>query len=376
MEDKISLFDKSEKKIDIYQEATMSGLQNPLSVFQMSELQEIGDKKQQQTVLEECEEESDNNEGVIPSIENKIDINSKREKGKIRSRKSRARKKAYIEQLEAKIEKLEAENFRLQNLLVSYRNDKLEVLNKDSYNFMQSSQGLKNQSLERIAIFAPSELTKNEKLSVYQDFEEVISKLIPQHRDFLDTTFEALINSPFPGFKMKHWGDLGDTPIKSFEVIQKYLKLPKTHIEDYKEEHSMTPSDIMIASLKPNKKQYNFLVNLFTRERLIMNKFKNGIKLLLEAKKIFEETIPSLMITIRYFLKSGIFTDEEIRDSKITEAFISKDNAYNDIWKIKVQRTCCRDDLADCPIVGKTATKRFRKKERIEEIWYNHFFMD
>ncbi|CAI2370859.1 unnamed protein product [Moneuplotes crassus] len=376
MEDKISLFDKSGKKIDIYQEATMSGLQNPLSVFQMSELQEIDDKKQQQIVLEECEEESDNNESVIPSIENKIDINSKREKGKIRSRKSRARKKVYIEQLEAKIEKLEAENFRLQNLLVSYRNDKLKVANKDSYKFIESSRSMKEQSVRRIMNLDTSEIGMKSQVPIHEDFEDVLPKLISDHRNFLDTTFESLINNPFPGFKMKYLGDLDDTPIKSFEVIQKYLKRTTSQRIEFQEEHNLTQIDHLIASLSPNKKQYNFLIKKFTREKAIIDRFRDGVKLLLRAKQTFEQNIPDMMLTFRYFLKSGILSDEQILESNLTKSFISKDNAIEDIWKVKIAQKQYSADLAACPMVGKSAFKRFKKKERVLDISYNHFSMD
>ena len=65
-------------------------------------------------------------------------IEQKRMSGRIRSKKTRIRKKEYILKLEEKVKKLETENFRLQNLLLNYREENFEMIDGDSKTHIQN----------------------------------------------------------------------------------------------------------------------------------------------------------------------------------------------------------------------------------------------
>lgn len=68
-------------------------------------------------------QESAAGDDVKPKKRKKQTLEEKRMKGRIRSRNTRARKKNYIESLEKKVKQLEEENFKLQNVILSYRSN-------------------------------------------------------------------------------------------------------------------------------------------------------------------------------------------------------------------------------------------------------------
>jgi len=55
---------------------------------------------------------------------------------KMRTRKSRDRKKIYIEELEEKVKNLEKENFRLHHLLLIYRKESWNSVSEESTNLL------------------------------------------------------------------------------------------------------------------------------------------------------------------------------------------------------------------------------------------------
>ena len=67
-------------------------------------------------------------------------IEQKRKKGRIRSKETRERRKAYVQKLEEKAKKLESENFRLQNLLVNYRNENILKVDDESRSLIRTME--------------------------------------------------------------------------------------------------------------------------------------------------------------------------------------------------------------------------------------------
>jgi hypothetical protein len=63
--------------------------------------------------------EEDKDETLQVNSEGLHSIQEKRQRGKIRSKKSRDRKKRYVEELETRVKELEKENIRLHNIIAS-----------------------------------------------------------------------------------------------------------------------------------------------------------------------------------------------------------------------------------------------------------------
>ncbi|CAI2373687.1 unnamed protein product [Moneuplotes crassus] len=272
-----------------------------------------------------------------------------------------------------KVAELEKENFRLQNLLISYRSDKLEIMGKEPVSFIEQYKEYKNGLCNKFIEGEGNQNKRDQNITLLSEFERTITEEIKSHKDFLDATFEALISHPFPALKNKYWGDFDKSPLKDYETIQKFSKLSKYQIPEFKEKHDITPIDEVVASLYPTKKQYSFMKKFISREKEIYNCFKQGVELLLKAKEIFEQTIPCCIMNVEYFMKSKVFDDQKFLDSKYSEYFLISNNAFNDIFKIQVTPKAHTFDLEACPEFGKPSKKLLKRSERTLEITYNHF---
>ena len=87
--------------------------------------------------------------GEVNGLETTNKIEENRQRGRIRSKISRERRKAYVKELEDKIKELQKENFRLQNLLVRYQNDK-EKINPVMKTFADMFSDGKSEILEKL----------------------------------------------------------------------------------------------------------------------------------------------------------------------------------------------------------------------------------
>ena len=70
-------------------------------------------------------------------------------KGRVRSKIAREKRKAYITQLERRIDQLENENSRLQNLLIRYNTEKYEKIDSNTQGFVEDIQDHKIKILEK-----------------------------------------------------------------------------------------------------------------------------------------------------------------------------------------------------------------------------------
>ena len=84
------------------------------------------------------EKEKKNNKTELPHS-----IDEKRRRGRIRSKISRARRKEYVIELENKVKTLEAENFRLQSVIIGYRNENMDSATGSSEPFMKEIENQK-----------------------------------------------------------------------------------------------------------------------------------------------------------------------------------------------------------------------------------------
>lgn len=172
-------------------------------------------------------------------------LNRKRERGRLRSKASRDRKKIYLEQLEQRVKELENENFRLQNLLV-VRNEKIDILGEEPGKYLVKHQDIKKEMMGDFSKLKQSP-GQTPDFKFFERFIENLKRQQDKHQKFLDTTFESLINHPFPMFKRKHWGDFEKAEVKTFSIIQKYSKLSKYQIPEFEQAHDINSLDRFVA---------------------------------------------------------------------------------------------------------------------------------
>lgn len=72
-------------------------------------------------------------------------INEK-EKGKIRSKRARDRKKQYFDELEVRVRYLEKENIRLENVIEKYKAQKYQEIDESSANVFETMKKIFDKS--------------------------------------------------------------------------------------------------------------------------------------------------------------------------------------------------------------------------------------
>mmetsp|Transcript_21320 Transcript_21320/g.20960 ORF Transcript_21320/g.20960 Transcript_21320/m.20960 type:complete len:172 (-) Transcript_21320:121-636(-) len=163
------------------------------------------------------------------------------------------------------------------------------------------------------------------------------SEAMNKHRQFLDSVFEMIINHPYSVTRYRYWKDLNSEYQTDFECIKKLKKLSKYQIPEFMKENNLSPLDEYVASFNPSKRQFDFLKDVALKKELaIKNQFRTAIELLLEAKSIIQKANLEIYTFIGFFLKSGIFSDEQLLKSKIKDGFFRKELAFKNIWNIQV----------------------------------------
>lgn len=111
------------------------------------------------------------------------------------------------------------------------------------------------------------------KLAVFEHFEEHHKAHSERHSEFLDSAFRMIINHPFPGSQDKSWGSIESTTVKPFEIIKKLSKCSKYALPEFKIENDINLSDELMASLKPSRRQYNFMLKIIEKKRVLKRKY-------------------------------------------------------------------------------------------------------
>lgn len=216
---------------------------------------------------------------------------------------------------------------------------------------------------------------KTPQYKLHDKFTKDMENLTSKHQKFLDSTFESLINNPHPLFKKNYWGDFETSEVKDYDTIHRYSKLSKYQLAEFEAEHKISSVDKVVASLVQTKPQYNFMVKFIQKSKLLYYSYKTGIKRLLEAKEIFESTIPQHIVLVKYLLNSGYIPNPRFFNSKFKDSLLAGQNPFDEIWKVKVEKRNILADLKDCPIFGKNASKLIKKVDRVWQTEVNHYYL-
>mmetsp|Transcript_888 Transcript_888/g.770 ORF Transcript_888/g.770 Transcript_888/m.770 type:complete len:196 (+) Transcript_888:394-981(+) len=159
-----------------------------------------------------------------------------------------------------------------------------------------------------------------------------------QHQKFLDRVFEMIINTAYPIARFSHWKDLKQDYQRDFDIIKKYKKLTKYQREKFIKDHELDEVDKFVISLNPNKCQFKFVKNVMLKKeyKLKLN-IQEGIRQLLKAKKTFEEANAEIYSFTNFFMKCGSLSPEQFINSRVREMIINHEDAFRNIWNIKVE---------------------------------------
>ncbi|CAI2373081.1 unnamed protein product [Moneuplotes crassus] len=320
-------------------------------------------------------------EAIEQSNKNKK-LEERRQKGRIRSKATRENKKKYLQHLEGKVAELEQEKFRLQNLLISYRADKLYDIGAGSKSPIENIQSNKYKTIEQFFDRETTQYVGNKSVSMAANFEKKMYKNLQNHKEFIDKAFEAIINSYNPNYKKVFLRDLGPDYTTDYKVIKKYstfftgeTKLNKYQQQEFIKKHNLNLVDEFAASINPTKQQFEISKMIFRKYYLLNQKYKKAIQLLLEAKQIIEETNVDHNSFTKFLIESQIFEERQMMNSMLKNSIFTKDNAFKDIWQIKISNKTYTFNILDDPTMGEIATKILKTPAKLHEVSfeYNHF---
>ncbi|CAI2371459.1 unnamed protein product [Moneuplotes crassus] len=306
-----------------------------------------------------------------PQTPAKEDLRKKN--GRIRSQRARKRKKEYIQELEAKVKQLERENLRLLNLKEQKSSDIAEGMSMNSKVF-ESGLSKTMRDLWGKVIDIDSLEQKQDMISFAELFQKYHHIYIDKHKLFIDSVFKMLINNIHGNLTPSYWKDLGKEYETEFDVIKKLNCVSKYRITEMTDNYNLREIDYFVASLNPNKKQFNFLKKiLFKKEEVIKEKCEKAIQKLLEAKSIIEESFGEYICTFRLMIKSGLFSDQQILNSKFKEMILNKESRVDSIWKVKSSPSTTTYKLSRDEIIGRTIKKYLPRQDYNIDIEFNKF---
>mmetsp|Transcript_9168 Transcript_9168/g.8778 ORF Transcript_9168/g.8778 Transcript_9168/m.8778 type:complete len:318 (+) Transcript_9168:260-1213(+) len=296
---------------------------------------------------------------------------------KERAKKSRDRKKVYIEELELKIKILESENTKLHQMLQVYRNQTWNSVSKESTNLIGDIESHRKKMAEIFVDPATNEYKENAKMTCSDHFRQTAEKVLDKHRRIMNLSFEMIIDHIYPFVSCYYWKHLHEGYNASFELIKKYNRQTKYQKPDFIRIHNFTELDKLIASFNPDKRQFRFIKDvLIQKEMKIKARFDQAIDLLLKSKDIISEASTEMFAFRNFLIKSGILSDKQIIDSLLAvDASSVSCRKFTDIWGIEVEPKTISCNLGKDPLYGLLAKKHLPKEERVINIEYDRFFI-
>ncbi|CAI2371385.1 unnamed protein product [Moneuplotes crassus] len=314
-------------------------------------------------------------ENISDSLPNNKDISieEKRKKGKIRSKRSRDKKKLYYQDLENRIKELQKENFRLQNLVANYRSEKLEYYGKEVKSFVKDSRDIKLKIFKNFMDPETMEMKKKADFVLKDKFNELSKVQLEKHKKFMDEVFKLIVNNicPFDKFLRKR----NDTEYTTdYETIKELAKIPEGLRAKVAQEKNLTQVDLLFAAFNPSKRQFEFITKVFMKkDQHLREKYREGLKLLFEAKSVVQKTSVELCSYMYFMLSSQIFKDTQIFNSHTRQEIIQPADLFNQIWEVQVNPVEYIFDLHKDPICGKKARKILTEENKDYNFEYNEY---
>lgn len=305
-------------------------------------------------------------------------IERKRMSCKDRTRKSRDRKKMYIEELEGKVKQLEKENFRLHHLLLYYRRESMKLVDDEPVNLVENIDKYR-QEVENTFIDTETG-GYNERASVKcsEHFRKTGERIMESHKKVMNLGFDLIIDHLHPFVSFFYWKFFDQGYSASYELIKKFNKRTKFEKPEFIKNNGFTKLDELIASFTPNKAQYDFITQcMFPKERQIKAKFDDALHHIIKSKEIIAEANAELHAFRTLFIKSEILSDKQVFSSNLNFEYVQgKERKLKSIWDIEVFPKVININLEEDFLYGKYVKKSLPKEDWILEYKYDSYSAD
>lgn len=300
-------------------------------------------------------------------------IEEKRRRWRVRSKKQRDKKKIYIQDLESRVQELQKENFRLQNLLAHYRDEKMEFFGKDLKSLAKEKTQERTELINNIMDPETLEFNKDRKFTLLDNIHKNNIQKINRHRKFMDEIFKVVVNNMCP-FQSYLKNRIRSESTTSYETLKKLNKMTKIEAAKFVKENNLTQWDLTLAFINPTKRQYEFIKNYCLKKDLdIQKKYTKGLEHLFKAKDILEKTSADLCTYLFFLIKSNILPDEQLLNKNAIESINKPDNNFEDVFEVQVEPKIYKFDLTKDPVLTKRAKKMYKEGEGVYEFEFNQY---
>ena len=134
---------------------------------------------------------------------------------------------------------------------------------------------------------------------------------------FMDRTFELIIDNPSPTPRFGYWKNFNSKYETDYDTLKRFKKMTKYQLQPLINDGKFSEVDEYVMSFNPSKKQFDLLQAVLNQELALKEKYKEGIRYLLKAKDLFENAQLDSFSGVVLIIKSGFFTPQQIKESKI-----------------------------------------------------------
>ncbi|CAI2376069.1 unnamed protein product [Moneuplotes crassus] len=310
--------------------------------------------------------------------ETKNKIEQKRVNCKDRTRKSRDRKKMYIEDLENKVKTLEKENFRLHHLLLYYRKESMRHVDEEPVHLVEDIDKYRQEVESTFIDNETGGYNERARVKCSEHFSRTSKRIMESHKKVMNLGFDLIIDHLHPFVSFFYWKNFDQGYSASYELIKKYGKRTKFEKPEFIKNNNLTELDLLIASFDPNKRQYDFLTTcMFPKERQIKSKFDDALSHLIKSKEMIAEANAELHAFRTLFIKSEIISDKQVFSSNLNFEYKgAADLKLKSIWDIEVIPKVININLEEDFLYGKYAKRLLEKRDRFLQYEYESYSAD
>lgn len=283
----------------------------------------------------------------------------KRQKGKMRSKQARDRKKRYIEELEAQVRDLSKENMKLSQLVEQYRNQVPDVKHKPTATLDAMIESFRSEICKGLDKDEEAQWDNNTSRTVIENFNSNAFKSLIRHQAFIDKNFECISENFIPLRYRSYWEDLEASLDTEFDTLKKLNKVSKYKKPEFIEQHNLNKFDEYLAALNPNKIQLRILKKvIIPKEISVKKQVQEGFEHLVRAKAVFTKAMYDLFVLRSTILNSGFFSDTQLLSAFQAElSQPCKDTKANKLFSLQKERSVLNYDLTKDKILRKFAKK-------------------
>lgn len=241
------------------------------------------------------EEQLDSECNDTPDSTDPSKLEKRRKRGKLRSKKSRDRKKLYQDELECRVKDLEKENMRLRYLIDQHKRQNYQLFDRDTNELIKDQDVVEREIKKSFVDELTNSVKKDTENEMINFFDSNFKMATDIHLRLLDKGFEMVVDHVAPFIQRAYWKDVDTDYELDFDVITKLSKLSKYQEAEFFKEHKITEGMRLIAKMKPTKKQFKYFKDVqIPKDRYLKRRMDKIVETLINTRNELSSVLSDL----------------------------------------------------------------------------------